>query len=122
MSERREIIRKGHAPSVPNRRVALLTILMVSVFLASSVFAQDTITNVMSPVVSYQFYDSLEHLDTNSAIVSPVVSYQYFDWVGYSNLQSPVVSYFYPAGSGVVDVYPTLSYSPASGTLTHLRQ
>jgi hypothetical protein len=118
MSERREIIRKGHAPSVPNRRVALLTILMVSVFLASSVFAQDTITNVMSPVVSYQFYDSLEHLDTNSAIVSPVVSYQYFDWVGYSNLQSPVVSYFYPAGSGVVDVYPTLSYSPASGTLT----
>ena len=61
-------------------------------------FADDVITNVMSPVVSYQYYDVLGK-DTNSAIVSPIVSYQYFDWPGNDvlNLQSsPVVSYYYP--------------------------
>jgi hypothetical protein len=59
--------------------------------------AQDTITNVMSSVVSYQYYDALG-TDTNSAIVSPIVSYQYFDSLDASSvnfLSSPVVSYYY---------------------------
>jgi len=119
MSERRKRIMEGGMPSVPKGRVAMLAILIASVFLALSVFAQDVITNVMSPVVSYQFYDSLgadtnsvltspvvsyqfydslEHLDTNAVIMSPVVSYQYFDWPGDDvlNLQSSSqVSYYY---------------------------
>ena len=61
-------------------------------------FADDVITNVMSPVVSYQFYDALGEA-TNSAIISPVVSYQYFDWLGHGVLQSLnslEVSYYWP--------------------------
>ena len=119
MSERRKTIREGGTPCLPNGRVAILAILMASDFLASSVLAQDIITNVMSPVVSYQYYnsvaedtnssvispilsyqfcDSLAHLDTNSVIVSPAVSYQYFDWPDVGSvliLTSPAVSYFY---------------------------
>jgi pimeloyl-ACP methyl ester carboxylesterase len=52
----------------------------------------------MSPVVSYQFYDSQTDMGTNSPIVSPVASYQYFDWPGTADLQavnSPSVSFFY---------------------------
>ena len=65
----------------------------------SPLLADEVFTNVMSPVVSYQFYDSLEHLDTNSVIMSPVASYQYFDWPDAGSVQflnSPAVSYFYP--------------------------
>lgn len=82
-------------------------------------FADDVITNVMSPVVSYQyydalgtdtnspitsltisyqFYDSFEHAGTNSMIISPIVSYQYFDSLGAGSVQyinSPSVSYYY---------------------------
>ncbi|HEY5040641.1 MAG TPA: carboxypeptidase regulatory-like domain-containing protein [Verrucomicrobiae bacterium] len=81
-------------------------------------FADDVVTNVMSPVVSFQYYDALGEdtnaavsspvvsyqfydvlgEDTNSAIVSPVVSYQYFDWLGDENptfQNSPLVSYYY---------------------------
>lgn len=101
MSERREIVREGGTPSIPKGRIAMLTILMASLSLASSVFAQDTITNVMSPVVSYQFYDS-PGAGTNSIIVSPVASYQFYDWPGNENVPlqtSPTVSYFYQAGA-----------------------
>ena len=66
--------------------------------LAHAVRADDVITNVMSPVVSYQFYDSLEHAGTNSVIISPIASYQYFDWPGNDVLHlqsSPWVSYCY---------------------------
>jgi hypothetical protein len=89
----------------------------------SSLFAQNTITNVMSPVVSYQyydalgtdtnskifslpvsyqFYDSLEHAGTNSMIISPVASYQYFDWPDASSvhfINSPLVSYYWQFGN-----------------------
>jgi hypothetical protein len=98
--------------------------LMASLCLASSAFAQDIITNVISPVasyqycdafgestntpvvspvVSYQYYDSLSDLGTNSAIISPIVSYQYYEWPGsgiLNLLSSPLVSYYYqPASS-----------------------
>jgi hypothetical protein len=100
MSERRSIIREGDTPCVTKAPVALLTILPALVFLASFAFAQDTITNVMSPVVSYQYYDSLEHLGANSVIMSQAASYQYFDWPDAGSVQfldSPAVSYFYSA-------------------------
>ena len=60
-------------------------------------FGEDTNATVISPIASYQFYDVLGE-DTNSAIVSPIVSYQYFDSLDASSvnyLNSPVVSYYY---------------------------
>jgi hypothetical protein len=62
-------------------------------------FGEDTNATVVSPVVSYQFYDSLFDLGTNSSIVSPITSYQYFDWPGSGVLSlqnSPDVSYYWP--------------------------
>jgi len=81
------------------RIVCLVVFLKVTFMLAPVAVADEVFTNVMSPVVSYQFYDSLEHLDTNSVIMSPVASYQYFDWPDAGSVQflnSPAVSYFYP--------------------------
>ncbi len=49
-----------------------------------------------SPIVSYQFLDSLDDSPATSPIVSPVVSYQYYDWIGDANVTfqySPNVSY-----------------------------
>lgn len=62
--------------------------------------ADEAITNVMSPVVSYQYFNSLGESGTTT--VSPIVSYQYFDWPGDGVLQlstSPRVSYFWQIGS-----------------------
>ena len=96
----------------------------LALLLAAPALAQNTITNVMSPVasyqyydalgestnmpvassvVSYQFYDSLTDLGTNSVIASPIVSYQYYEWPGNDVLQldsSPWVSYYYQLASG----------------------
>jgi len=62
-------------------------------------FADDVITNVMSPIVSYQYPNDFSTAAlTNGGIMSPIVSYQYFEWPGDDvlNLQSsPVVSYYY---------------------------
>jgi hypothetical protein len=93
------------------------------------VFADDVITNVMSSVVSYQyydavgtetnsqiassvvsyqFYDALEHAGTNSLVVSPMVSYQYFDLVDAGDLNylnSPSVSYFWQGANSPVLAY-----------------
>ena len=118
--------------------VAALACLML---FSSAAFAQDTITNVMSPVVSYQyndsvgedtnatiispvvgfqFYDALGE-DTNSAIVSPIVSYQYFDSPDASSvnfLNSPVVSYYYPAlNEPPLTIIPT-NRAPTSAEIT----
>jgi hypothetical protein len=80
-------------------------------------FADDLITNVMSPVVSYQYYDSVGE-DTNATVVSPIVSYQYFDWAGNDvlNLQSsPVVSYDYPfLDTPPLTIFPTIRTPTAS--------
>jgi hypothetical protein len=69
-------------------------------------FADDVITNVMSPVVSYQYYDALG-TGTNSQISSPVVSYQYFNSLGAGSVQyinSPAVSYLYQFVTSLVPV------------------
>ena len=118
------MICKGGTLSFRTGGNGVLMPLMASLCLASSAFAQDIITNVISPVasyqycdafgestntpvvspvVSYQYYDSLSDLGTNSAIISPIVSYQYYEWPGsgiLNLLSSPLVSYYYqPASS-----------------------
>lgn len=62
-------------------------------------WSQDAITNVMSPIVSYQYPDDFSSAAlTNGGIMSPIDSYQYLEWPGDGilNLQfSPTVSYYY---------------------------
>lgn len=53
---------------------------------------------VMSAVVSYQYQDSLSEPGAETTLISPIVSYQYYDWPGDENVllqSSPKVSYFY---------------------------
>jgi hypothetical protein len=101
------------------RQLALIAALLLQLPRA---FADDVITNFMSPIVSYQYPDnfssevltnggiqspfvSYQYLEdfssaalANGGIMSPIVSYQYYEWPGNGilNLQSsPVVSYYY---------------------------
>lgn len=63
-----------------------------------------------SPVVSYQFQETLATADPPASVISPVVSYQYFDWPGDENLtfeSSANVSYFF-------DGVPEIAVGPAS--------
>src|SRR5665213_1138284 len=93
---------------------------------SSAAFADDVITNVMSPIASYQYpnnfssesltnggvispfvsYQYLENFSTaaltNGGIMSPIISYQYYEWPrnGILNLQySKTVSYFWQFGN-----------------------
>jgi len=84
----------------------IAAILITGWLVACSCFAQNTITNVMSPVASYQYFDSLND-QSNSVIAGLPVSYQYFDSLNDFGTNSPIVStvasyqYFQspPAGS-----------------------
>ncbi len=101
--------------------------------------AADAITNLMSPVVSYQYAEdsgsetranggvlspfvSFQYFDalTNGLLGSPIVSYQYFEWPGDSILAletSPLVSYFYlswGAPSGTLGSSSEVTASPSS--------
>ena len=64
-------------------------------------FSSEVLTNggVQSPIASYQFFENLGSTAlTNSGIMSPIASYQYLEWPGNDilNLQySPTVSYYY---------------------------
>jgi hypothetical protein len=54
--------------------------------------------DVISPLVSYQFLDSLESPPTEPNVVSPIVSYLFYDWLGDERVEfssSATVSYFY---------------------------
>jgi len=106
-----------------SRQLALIAALFLQLLPA---FADDVITNVMSPIASYQYpndfssesltnggvispFVSFEYLEnfssaalTNGGIMSPIVSYQYYEWPGDGilNLQSsPVVSYYWQFGN-----------------------
>lgn len=60
--------------------------------------------NVVSPVASYQFLDSLGDPPDRPNVVSPLVSYQYFDWLGEEHLAfefSPVASYYFGGGTSL---------------------
>lgn len=65
--------------------------------------ANDVITNIVSPVASYQYPEDLGGaVSTYGGIISPVASYQYFEWPGNDVLKlqgSAVVSYFYNLGA-----------------------
>lgn len=78
------------------RQLALAAALLLQSLPA---FADDVITNVMSPIVSFQYPDNFNSQAlTNGGILSPIVSYQYFEWAGDDVLQlqsSPWVSYYY---------------------------
>ncbi len=70
---------------------------------ASGSGALGEVTNsaVVSPVVTYQYYDAVGE-ETNVPVVSPVVYYQYFDATTnatYQTVASPSVSYFYQFGN-----------------------
>ena len=68
-----------------------------------------TPTTITSPVVSYQYLDSLAEPGTSTTITSPVVSYQYFDWPGDENLtfqNSPRVSYYFYSIAPVITQQP----------------
>ncbi len=93
--EKRAPIRGGrHA-----RAIALAVCLIVG--LAWAVRADDTITNVMSPLVSYQYLEA--PAGAGGSLMSPIVSYQYFDSLGdavsWQSETSPTASYFYQIGS-----------------------
>lgn len=83
------------------------TLLLCWLALASPLLAADVITNIVSPVVSYQYFNDLgSEALTNGGVMSPVTSYQYFDSLG-TNVtyqQSAQVSYFYHVGSGAQSV------------------
>jgi len=67
---------------------------VVACLLLPRAFAADADT--FSPVVSYQFQESLSSEETT--LISPIVSYQYYDWIGDGNVtfqNSPAVSYFF---------------------------
>jgi len=86
----------------------------------SAARADDVITNVMSPVVSFQFPNDLgSEALTNGGLLSPVASYQYFEWPGDNVLQldsSPLVSYWYPLLGGVGGVSANFSQVGVSPT------
>ncbi len=71
--------------------------------------ARATDPDTFSPVVSYQYLDSLAEPGTPTTITSPVVSYQYFDWPGDENLAfqySPRVSYYFYSIAPVITQQP----------------
>ena len=90
---------------------------MVAALLWASlpVFADDVITNLMSPVVSYQYPENFSTAAlTNGGIMSPIASYQYFEWPGNGvlNLQSSsTASYYYQFVEANI---PSMLYAQAS--------
>ena len=87
-----------------------------------SALAADVITNVMSPIVSYQYLEDFGSAAlTNGGIISPIVSYQYCEWPGDGilNLQSsPVVSYYYQfLDAPLLNIFPT-SWTPTTAEST----
>lgn len=83
------------------RQLALVAALLLQ---SLSALADDVITNLMSPVVSFQYPDNFSSQAlTNGGILSLIASYQYFEWPGDDVLglwASPRVSYFYPGNDG----------------------
>lgn len=81
-------------------------------------FADDPDT--FSPVVSYQYLDSLDESGTQTTISSPVVSYQYFDWPGDENVtftNTPNVSYYFN-GAPRIFTQPVSQILKVGGTTT----
>jgi len=101
-------VRGAHARSV--------MLLLLCLILPSSLFA-DTITNFMSPLVSYQYAEDFSTgALTNGGIISPIISYQYLEWPSnnvLNLLHAPTVSYYYQYGDE-----PPLTVIPTNRTPT----
>jgi hypothetical protein len=66
----------------------LCSTLLFCLAFVSPLLADEVITNVMSPIISYQYPDDFSSQAlTNGGISSPIVSYQYFEWPGDDVLQ-----------------------------------
>jgi very-short-patch-repair endonuclease/pimeloyl-ACP methyl ester carboxylesterase len=98
---RRERENRSPLASNPSGCRSVATIILL-IFLSLNVFADDVITNFMSPIASYQYQENLstESL-TNGGVVSPFVSFQYQENLGIEvltngGIASPLVSYDYP--------------------------
>lgn len=77
------------------RAISILSLVAATLGLP---LAHGQIPDVVSPLVSYQFLDSLSDVPGQPNVVSPLVSYQYFDWLGDENVDftnSPLVSYYF---------------------------
>lgn len=83
------------------RHLALVAALLMQ---SLPTLADDVITNLVSPVVSFQFPQNFgSEALANGGILSPIVSYQYFEWPGDNVLglwASSRVSYFYSGNDG----------------------
>jgi len=89
--------------------------------------AAATEPDTFSPIVSYQFQESLATPDTPTTITSPVVSYQYFDWIGDENVTfqySPNVSFHFSGGVSlaVSGTVRTTTGLPVAGTTITLKR
>jgi hypothetical protein len=74
---------------------------VISYQFQDSIFAPDSPIALTSPGVSYHFLDSLSETDGDTPISSPVVGYRYFDYPGDENLtfaNSANVSYYFSGG------------------------
>jgi len=96
----------------------LLAALLLLLLAARTAVA--TAPDTFSPVVSYQFLESLDSSPATSPIVSPVVSYQYFDWLGDENVtfrNSADVSYYFSGGvsATLTGVLRDTSGAPVAG-------
>jgi hypothetical protein len=80
-------------------------------------FADDVITNIMSPIASYQYPENFSTaVLTSGGVMSPIASYQYFEWAGNGVLtlqSSPVASYYYQ----FLDVSSLLLAQASAGNL-----
>ena len=88
----------------PLRVILLARTLCVALFLpavlVSAVRADDALTDLMSPVASYQYLEAVDQ--PGGTLMSPVASYQYFDSLGdavsWQSETSATVSFFYNWG------------------------
>jgi pimeloyl-ACP methyl ester carboxylesterase len=81
-----------------NRAFSLLLPTALALFALATGRALAAEPDVVSPLVSYQYRDSLADTPAQPSVVSPVMSYQYFDWPGDENLaftDSSTVSYYF---------------------------
>lgn len=93
---------QGHTCPDSCRLTTKLSWLLIALLPTFAVTAAADDPDVVSPLVSYQFLDSLAEPSAQPNVVSPLVSYQYFDWPGDENLTfetSPVASYYFGGGS-----------------------
>jgi hypothetical protein len=81
------------------------TLLISAVLLFVTVIKTVAVDNdAYSKPVSFQYLDALDNPGSNTPIMSPVVSYQYFEWPGDENLTfqyTPQVSYYFGGGVSV---------------------